>query len=93
MNSAANSLTATSRRLGGGRARSRTWMGRALRDLAYCGAIVVGSFVAGAVLLTGLALTVSLIFVGIGVVVWIALVLAARLITAVDRSLAGWQRG
>jgi CAAX protease family protein len=93
MNSAANSLTASSRRLGGGRARSRTWMGRALRDLAYCGAIVVGSFVAGAVLLTGLALTVSLIFVGIGVVVWIALVLAARLITAVDRSLAGWQRG
>ena len=66
---------------------------RVVRDLGYCAAVFAWSFVALAIVLTGFALTASLIFLGIGVVVWIGFVLAARLTTAVDRSLARWHSG
>jgi membrane protease YdiL (CAAX protease family) len=99
VNSNASSLTSLPARLevvepqSGARARIRTAIERGVRALAYCAAISISSLVALIVLATGVALTASLIFLGIGVLVWIAFVLAARLITAVDRSLAAWQRG
>ena len=73
--------------------RIRTGIGRALRDLVYCGAIFLWSIVAFTVLVTGVSLTVSLIIFIIGVFVWVGFVYVVRWTTWVDRSLAGWQRG
>jgi hypothetical protein len=64
----------------------------ALRDLVYDGAVALWSIVAFTVLVTGVALTVSLIVLIIGVFVWVGFVYVVRWTTWVDRRLAEWQR-
>jgi hypothetical protein len=74
------------------RERIRAWTGSALRDVAYCGAVLVWSIAAFTILVTGAAVTASLLFLVVGVFVWIGLVHVLRWTTWVDRRLAGWQR-
>ena len=72
--------------------RTRAWATAALRDLVYDGAVALWSIVAFTVLVTGVALTVSLIVLIIGVFVWVGFVYVVRWTTWVDRRLAEWQR-
>ena len=74
-------------------ARVRAWSRSGVRDLAYCGAILAWSIAAFTVLVTGVALTASLLVLVIGVLVWLGFVFVLRGTTWVDRRLAGWQRG
>src|SRR3954454_21666321 len=68
------------------------WTRAALRDLVYCGAVVAWSFAGFTILVTGVAVTSSLLVLVVGVFVWIGFVHVLRWTTWVDRSLAGWQR-
>jgi hypothetical protein len=72
--------------------RARTWAMSALRDLVYDGAVAVWSIVAFTILVTGAALTLSLIVLIIGVFVWVGFVYVVRWTTWIDRPLAGWRR-
>jgi hypothetical protein len=72
--------------------RLSVWLGAALRDGAYVIAIFAWSIVAFSVLVTGLAVTASLLALVVGVAVWAGFVYAMRWTTWVDRRLAGWQR-
>jgi Putative sensor len=72
--------------------RMQTWAMSALRDLVYDGAVALWSIVAFTILVTGVALTASLIVLIIGVFVWVGFVYVVRWTTWVDRRLAGWQR-
>jgi Putative sensor len=72
--------------------RLRVWMGLALRDVVYCGAVLAWSIAGFTILVTGAAVTASLLFLVIGVFVWIGFVHVLRWTTRVDRRLAGWRR-
>ena len=72
--------------------RIGAWAMSALRDLVYDGAVALWSIVAFTILVTGVALTASLIVLIIGVFVWVGFVYVVRWTTWVDRRLAGWQR-
>lgn len=70
----------------------RAWTAQALRDVAYCAAVLVWSVAGFTVLVTGISVTASLLVLVVGVPVWIGFVHVVRLATRVDRTLAGWQR-
>ena len=72
--------------------RLRTWTAQSLRDVAYCAAVFGWSIAGFTILVTGLAVTASLLVFVVGVLVWIGFVYVARATTWVDRTLAGWQR-
>jgi hypothetical protein len=74
------------------RGRIRVWTGLALWDLGYCGAVLAWSIAGFTILVTGAAVTASLLFLVVGVFVWIGFVHLLRWTTWVDRRLAGWQR-
>jgi hypothetical protein len=74
------------------RGRVRAWTRSALRDVAYCGAVLAWSIAGFTILVTGAAVTASLLFLVVGVLVWIAFVHVLRWTTWIDRKLAGWQR-
>ena len=72
--------------------RIRAWTRSALRDLGYCGAVLAWSIACFTVLVAGVAVTASLLFLLLGVFVWIGFVHVMRWTTRIDRRLAGWQR-
>jgi hypothetical protein len=72
--------------------RIRDWTRSALRDLVYCGAVLAWSIAAFTILVTGAAVTASLLFLIVGLFVWIGFVHVLRWSTWIDRRLAGWQR-
>ena len=72
--------------------RIRAWTRSALRDVVYCGAGFAWSIAAFTILVTGAAVTASLLFLVVGVFVWIGFAHVLRWTTWVDRKLAGWQR-
>jgi len=74
------------------RGRIRAWTGSALRDVVYCGAVLAWSIAGFTILVTGAAVTASLLFLVVGVFVWICFVHVLRWTTWIDRRLAGWQR-
>ena len=74
------------------RMRTRGWMTSALRDLVYSGAVFAWSIAAFTILVTGVAVTASLLVFVIGVFVWAGFAYVLRWTTWVDRKLAGWQR-
>src|SRR3954452_13559828 len=74
------------------RGRIAAWTGSALRDGVYCGAVLAWSIAAFTILVTGAAVTASLMFLVVGVFVWIGFVHVLRWTTWIDRRLAGWQR-
>lgn len=74
------------------RHRIRGWARAALRDLGYCAAALAWSIAGFTILVTGAAVTASLLFLVVGVVVWIGFVHVLRWTTWIDRRLAGWQR-
>src|SRR4051794_28892282 len=74
------------------RGRIRAWTSSALRDVGYCGAVLAWSIACFTILVTGAALTASLLPLVVGVFVWIGFVHVLRWTTWVDRRLAGWQR-
>jgi Putative sensor len=74
------------------RGRVRAWTRSALRDVVYCGAVLAWSIAGFTILVTGAAVTASLLFLVVGVFIWISLVHVLRWTTWVDRRLAGWQR-
>ena len=63
-----------------------------MRDVAYCAAVFAWSIAGFTILVTGLAVSASLLVLVIGVLVWIGFVYVTRATTRVDRTLAGWQR-
>lgn len=75
------------------RARIGSWTRSALRDIGYAVAIFGWSIAAFTILVTGVAVTASLLFLVVGVLVWIGFAYVMRWTTWVDRRLAGWQRG
>jgi len=72
--------------------RIGAWTRSALRDMVYSGAAFVWSIVAFTILVTGVAVTASLLFLVVGVFVWVGFAHVLRWTTWVDRKLAGWQR-
>src|SRR3954453_8257645 len=74
------------------RGRVRAWTRSALRDVVYCGAVLAWSIAGFTILVTGAAVTASLLFLVVGVFVWIGFVHVLRWTTWVDRRLAGGQR-
>jgi len=72
--------------------RIGAWTRSALRDMVYSGAGFVWSIVAFTILVTGVAVTASLLFLVVGVFVWVGFAHVLRWTTWVDRKLAGWQR-
>jgi hypothetical protein len=72
--------------------RIRAWTRSALRDVVYSGAGFVWSIAAFTILVSGAAVTASLLFLVVGVFVWIGFVHVLRWTTWVDRKLPGWQR-
>jgi len=72
--------------------RVRSWTRSALRDLVYDAAVGVWAVVAFTVLVTGIAVTSSLLVLVIGVFVWVGFAHIVRWMTLVDRALAGWRR-
>jgi hypothetical protein len=68
------------------------WTRSALRDVGYCAAICAWSVGSFAILVTGAAVTASLLFLAVGFLIWICFVHLLRWTTLVDRRLAGWQR-
>ena len=71
----------------------RMWTALALRDLAYAAAVLCWSVAGFTILVTGVAVTASLLVLVVGVPVWIGFVYVLRWTTRVDRALAGWRRG
>jgi hypothetical protein len=74
------------------RGRIPAWTGSALRDVVYCGAVLAWSIAGFTILVIGAAVTASLLFLVVGVFVWIGFVHVLRWTTWIDRRLAGWQR-
>jgi hypothetical protein len=72
--------------------RIRAWTSSALRDVGYCGAVLAWSIACFTILVTGAAVTASLLPLVVGVFVWIGFVHVLRWTTWIDRMLAGWQR-
>ncbi|WP_405070899.1 sensor domain-containing protein [Kribbella sp. NBC_01510] len=72
--------------------RIKAWTRAALRDVLYCGAVFAWSIACFTILVTGAAVTASLLFLIVGVFVWLGFVHVLRWTTWVDRRLAGWQR-
>jgi hypothetical protein len=72
--------------------RIHAWTRSALRDVVYSGAVFAWSIAAFAILVTGIAVTASLLFLVVGVFVWIGFAHVLRWTTWVDRKLAEWQR-
>jgi hypothetical protein len=72
--------------------RFSAWTRSALRDMIYCGAGFAWSIAAFTILVTGIAVTASLLFLLVGVFAWIGFAHVLRWTTWVDRKLAGWQR-
>src|SRR5215203_3937628 len=72
--------------------RIPSWTRSALRDLVYSGAVFAWSIAAFTILVTGIAVTASLLFLLVGVFAWIGFAHVLRWTTWVDRKLAGWQR-
>jgi hypothetical protein len=72
--------------------RAQAWLTSALRDLVYSGAVFAWSIAAFTILVTGIAVTASLLIFVIGAFVWVGFAYAMRWTTWVDRRLAGWQR-
>ena len=72
--------------------RFSAWTRSALRDMVYCGAGFAWSIAAFTILVSGIALTASLLFLLVGVFAWIGFAHVLRWTTWVDRKLAGWQR-
>jgi hypothetical protein len=72
--------------------RIRAWTRSALRDVVYSGAVFAWSIAAFAILVTGVAVTTSMLFLVVGVFFWIGFAHVLRWTTRVDRKLAGWQR-
>lgn len=70
----------------------RAWTKSAVRDVGYAGAVLVWSVAGFSILVTGVAVTASLLVFVVGVLVWIGFAYVARWTTCVDRALAGWQR-
>lgn len=73
-------------------ARATAWTRAALRDLLYSFAVTAWSVAGFTILVTGVAVTSSLLVLVAGVFVWIGFVHVLRWTTWVDRSAAGWQR-
>jgi Putative sensor len=69
-----------------------SWVASALRDVVYAGAVFAWSIAAFIIVVTGIAVTASLLIFVVGVFVWIGFVYVLRRTTWVDRQLAGWQR-
>ena len=74
------------------RGRIRAWTRAALRDVLCCVAVFAWSIAGFTILVTGAAVTGSLLFLVVGVFVWIGFVHVLRWTTSVDRKLASWQR-
>ena len=72
--------------------RFSAWTRSALRDIIYCGAGFAWSIAAFTILVSGIAVTASLLFLVVGVFAWIGLAHVLRWATRIDRKLAGWQR-
>ncbi len=72
--------------------RIRAWTSQALSDVGYAAAVAVWSVAGFTVLISGVAVTASLLVLVIGVIAWIGFVHVVRWTTWVDRRLAGWQR-
>lgn len=72
--------------------RVRSWTRSAFRDVVYAGAVCIWAVVGFTVLVTGIAVTSSLLFFVVGVFVWIGFAHVVRWTTWVDRALAGWRR-
>jgi hypothetical protein len=72
--------------------RIHAWTRSALRDVVYSGAVFAWSIAAFTILVTGAAVTASLLVLIVGVFVWIGFAYVLRWTTWVDRKLAGWQR-
>src|SRR4051794_39122395 len=65
--------------------RIRAWTRSALRDLVYDAAVGVWAVVAFTVLVTGIAVTSSLLLLVIGVLIWVGFAHIVRWTTSVDR--------
>jgi Putative sensor len=72
--------------------RFSAWTRSALRDMVYSAAVFAWSIAAFTILVSGIAVTASLLFLLVGVFVWIGFVYVLRWTTWVDRKLVGWQR-
>src|SRR5215217_7352737 len=70
--------------------RFSAWTRSALRDMIYCGAGFAWSIAAFTILVTGIAVTASLLFLLVGVFAWIGFAHVLRWTTWVDRNLAGY---
>jgi Putative sensor len=68
------------------------WTRSALRDVIYSAAGFAWSIAAFTILVTGIAVTASLLFLLVGVFAWIGFAHILHWTTFVDRKLAGWQR-
>ena len=74
------------------RASAGRWTRQSLRDVAYSGAVLAWSVAGFTILVSGAAVTGSLVVFVVGVLVWVGFAYVARWTTWVDRRLAGWQR-
>lgn len=74
------------------RASAGRWTRQSLRDVAYSGAVLAWSVAGFTILVSGAAVTGSLVLFVVGVLVWVGFAYVARWTTWVDRRLAGWQR-
>lgn len=71
---------------------TRGWLTSAFRDLVYSAAVFAWSAAAFTILVTGVAVTASLLIFVVGAFVWVGFAYVLRWTTWVDRELAGWQR-
>jgi hypothetical protein len=71
----------------------RSWTSSALADLAYSGAVCVWAVAGFTIAVSGLAVTIALLPLVVGVFAWVGFAHLLRWTTYVDRGLAGWQRG
>jgi hypothetical protein len=74
------------------RGRIHAWTTAALRDVVYAAAVFTWSIAGFTILVTGAAVTASLLVLVIGIPVWVGFAYVVRWTTSVDRRLAGWQR-
>lgn len=65
---------------------------QAARDLVYAAAVCAWAVAGFSILVSGLAVTASLLVLVVGVAVWLGFAYMLRATTWVDRRLAGWQR-
>ena len=69
--------------------RIRVWTRSALRDVGYCAAVLAWSIACFTILVTGVAVTASLLFLVIGVFVWIGFVHVMRWTTGIANASDG----